>query len=178
MLALAGRVAAAIDRINGVVGRTICWLTLALVLWQFVVVVLRYVFGTSFVAFQEAVIYIHAAVFMFGAGFTLLVDGHVRVDILYGESPPRRKAWIDLLGVVFLLIPGCVAVLAFTSGFVLTSWQILEGPLNVGGIPALFVLKSLIPVFAVLVLLQGLSMGLKAAIALHTDGDYPARPGS
>jgi TRAP-type mannitol/chloroaromatic compound transport system permease small subunit len=162
-----------IDLINATVGRGVRWVTLALVLLQFGVVVLRYVFSTSFVAAQEGVIYLHAAIFMLGGGYALLRDDHVRVDVLYGPASPRRKAAIDLLGVVAFLIPACVAILVFTWGFVASSWAIREGPMNVGGIPALYLLKALIPAFALLVLLQGVAMGFRALCALVAGGEYP-----
>src|SRR5690625_7438097 len=92
-----------LDSINALVGRWVRWLSVALVLVQFVVVVLRYVFGTSFMAAQESIIYIHAVIFMAGAGYTLLKDGHVRVDIFYGEASRRTRALVDLFGSLFLL---------------------------------------------------------------------------
>ncbi|MCB9947915.1 MAG: TRAP transporter small permease subunit [Rhodospirillaceae bacterium] len=169
MLTLARRLEAlgrGLDAVNRFVGHGARWLAVAMLLVQITVVVLRYVFGTSFIAMQESVLYLHAALFMLGAGYTLLVDGHVRVDIFYGEASAKRKAAVDLFGVVTLLVPTCVAILFYTWNFVRASWQILEGPISVGGIPALFVLKTLIPLFAVLVLLQGLALGLKSLSTL------------
>lgn len=165
---------AVLDRINSLLGKGVRWLTVAVVLVQFTVVLLRYFFGTSFIVLQETVIYLHAAVFMLGAGFTLLHDGHVRVDVFYGEGSPRRKALIDLGGVLILLVPACVAILWFTWGSVTRSWAILEGPLFVGGIPAVFLLKSLIPAFAILLLLQGTAMALRAGMCLVAGAPYPA----
>ena len=166
---------AALDTVNEAVGRVVRWLALALVATQFVVVVLRYVFGTSFIAMQEAVIYLHAALFMAGAGYTLLYDGHVRVDVFYGEASPRRKAWIDLFGVLLLLLPSCLLILYVSWGFVVQAWTILEGPMFVGGIRAVFLLKSLIPLFAVLLLVQGTAMALRACLALAAGAEYPPR---
>ena len=155
-----------IGAVNRAVGLGVRWLAVLMLLVQFTVVVLRYVFGTSFIAMQESVLYLHAALFMLGAGYTLLVDGHVRVDIFYGEAAPKRKAAVDLFGVVVLLVPSVVAILYFTWGFVQSSWEYLEGPISVGGIPAMFVLKSLIPAFAVLVLLQGVALGCRSLATL------------
>lgn len=160
-----------LDLVNATVGRCVKWLAVALVLVQFGVVVLRYVFGTSFIALQESVIYLHAAIFMLGAGYTLLHDGHVRVDIFYGEASPRRKAAIDLFGCLVLLIPSCLVMLHVTWGFVLQSWRILEGPLSVGGLPAVFLLKTLIPLFAALLLIQGVSLALKNLLFLTGRGE-------
>ncbi|HLS68779.1 MAG TPA: TRAP transporter small permease subunit [Kiloniellales bacterium] len=155
-----------LDGINDLVGRWVRWLAVALVLVQFFVVVLRYVFGTSFMAAQESIIYIHAVIFMAGAGYTLLKDGHVRVDIFYGEASRRTRALVDLFGSLFLLIPSCLVLLYYTWGFVVQSWRILEGPISVGGIPAVFLLKSLIPIFGGLLLLQGISMALRNLLVL------------
>lgn len=169
MLDLARRLEAigrGLDAINRTVGLSVRWLAVLMLLVQFSIVVLRYVFGTSFIAMQESVVYLHAALFMLGAGYTLLVDGHVRVDIFYGEAAPKRKAVIDLFGVIVLLVPSVLAILYVTWNFVASSWEILEGPMSVGGIPALFVLKSLIPAFAVLVLLQGAALALKSLATL------------
>jgi len=155
-----------LDGINDLVGRWVRWLAVALVLVQFFVVVLRYVFGTSFMAAQESIIYIHAVIFMAGAGYTLLKDGHVRVDIFYGEASRRTRALVDLFGSLFLLIPSCLVLFYYTWGFVVQSWRILEGPISVGGIPAVFLLKSLIPIFGGLLLLQGISMALRNLLVL------------
>ena len=104
-----------------------------MVLIQFGAVVLRYVFGMSDIMVQESILYLHASLFMLGAGYTLLVDGHVRVDIFYGSAGRRTRAWIDLLGTLFLLAPACVALIVYTLPSALNSWAILEGPVSVGG---------------------------------------------
>jgi len=157
----------ALDRVNDWVGRVVRWLALLMLLAQFAVVVLRYLFGTSYLWATESVLYLHAALFMLGAGYTLLVDGHVRVDILYGSLSERGKAWINLLGTVLFLVPTCLVILWFTWRFTANSWAIREGPLSVGGIPASFLLKTLIPAFAVLLLIQGLSLALRSLVRLR-----------
>lgn len=165
------RVSAGLDRINAAVGAVVMWFAIGMVLIQFGFVVLRYVFGMSFIFVAEAEMYMHAGLFMLGAGYTLLHDGHVRVDIFYGSASPRRKALVDLLGTVFFLVPTCLVLLIYTWPFVRNSWEILEGAISVGGIPASFLLKSLIPAFAVLVLVQGLSIALRSLAALMTIRD-------
>lgn len=155
-----------LDCVNVLVGRCVRWLTVLLVLVQFGVVVLRYIFGTSYMAAQESIIYIHAIIFMAGAGYTLLKDGHVRVDIFYSDASRRTRALVDFLGGLLLLIPSCLVLLYYTWGFVVQSWRILEGPISVGGIPAVFLLKSLIPIFAGLLLLQGIAMVLRNLLVL------------
>jgi TRAP-type mannitol/chloroaromatic compound transport system permease small subunit len=97
-----------------------------------------------------------------GAGFTLLKDGHVRVDIFYQKLGPKGKAWVNLLGVIFFLIPGCYLIIITSSKFVYNSWSIMEGSPDPGGIPYRFVLKACIPAGFILVLLQGISMGIKS----------------
>ena len=156
------RMADRLDVVNRTIGVTARWLTLLMVLVQFAVVVLRYVFGTSFVWAQELVLYCHAALFMLAAGYTLLVDQHVRVDVFYSRLDERGRAWVDLVGTLLLLLPACVAIAAYSWRFAWRSWLILEGPISVGGIPASFLLKSLVPLFAALLLLQGLSLALRS----------------
>lgn len=155
-----------IDRGNEAVGRTVAWLTVATVLVQFTVVVLRYVFGVGLIWMQESIIYMHATVLMAGAGYTMLHGGHVRVDIFYRTASPERKAWTDLLGVVFFLIPVMILIIIVAGPYVATSWAFLEGSAETSGIQAVFVLKSVILVFAALVLLQGVSLAISSALVL------------
>lgn len=169
MVDMLTKVARTIDGLNTHLGLLVRWLILAMLGVQFAVVLLRYVFGTSFIALQEGVIYLHATVIMLGAAYTLLADGHVRVDIFYAEASPRYKAWVNLLGSVLLLVPTCGVLLAFTWRFVYRSWSILEGPMSVGGIPAVFYLKTLIPLFAGLLLLQGISQAIHALQSLRAE---------
>lgn len=151
------RIAGALDAVNRAVGGVVRWLALGMMLVQLAVVVLRYVFGTSFVWAQELVVYQHAALFMLAGGYTLLVDQHVRVDIFYSRFGPRGRALVDLVGTLVFLLPFVLVLLVWTWPSVRRSWQILEGAISVGGIPASFLLKSLIPAFALLLLIQGVS---------------------
>lgn len=146
-----------LDSINRTVGLVVRWAAILMVLIQFSIVLFRYVFGFSNVAVNESVLYLHATLFMLGAGYTLMTDNHVRVDIFYAKSSPRRKASIDIFGHLVLLIPS-MAVLAYWSWpSVVNSWKIYEGAISVGGIPASFLLKSLIPAFCVLLIIQSVS---------------------
>jgi TRAP-type mannitol/chloroaromatic compound transport system permease small subunit len=146
-----------VDTINRTVGSVIRWCALAMVLIQFSLVVLRYVYGVSYVFLGESVLYLHGALFMLGAGYTLLVDGHVRVDIFYARLGTRGRAVIDILGHLCFLIPSMTVLLMYSWPSVRRSWSILEGPISVGGIPASFLLKSLIPAFCVLLIVQAAS---------------------
>jgi len=165
--------ARAIDRFNEAVGRWVAWLAIVMALVQFSVVVGRYVFNAGSTAAQESIWYMHGLIFMLGAGYTLLHDGHVRVDVYYREASPKRKALIDGLGAVLFLIPLCVLTIYLSWSYVFNAWYnsysgtwVLEGSTEGSGLPLIFALKTAIPVFAVLLGLQGLSMLIKAGAYL------------
>jgi TRAP-type mannitol/chloroaromatic compound transport system permease small subunit len=160
------RLAAMLDTVNRQIGLLVRWLALFMVLAQFAIVLLRYVFGVSFIWANESVLYMHSALFMLGAGYTLLVDDHVRVDIFYAKAMPRARALIDVFGNVFLLMPAMGALLFYSWPSVRNSWAVLEGPVSVGGIPASFLLKSLIPAFCVLVIVQALACLIRDIVRL------------
>lgn len=173
-------IANTIDYVNEHVGRIIAWTALFMVLVQFAVVVLRYVFAFSNTGLSESIWYLHGILFMLGAGYTLLYDGHVRVDVYYREASPRRKAWVDLLGAVFFLIPLCVLTFWLSWGYVLNAWAVLEGSTEISGLPLIFLYKTVIWVFATLLGLQALSMAIKALLFLagrwpsYTPGPFEA----
>ena len=158
--------AAAIDRFNTAVGRAASWCALAIVLIGFAVVLLRYVLGVGSIWLQESILYAHAALFLLAAAWTLKEGGHVRVDVFYASASPRVKAWVDLLGVLLLLLPFCIAIIWFSSPYVARSWAILERSRETSGLPLVFLLKTLIPVFAALLALQGLSQAIKSIAML------------
>jgi TRAP-type mannitol/chloroaromatic compound transport system permease small subunit len=155
-----------IDRINDLIGRSISWLTLVMVIVTFLIVVLRYVFSIGSIAMQESVIYLHALVFMLGAAYTLKRNAHVRVDIFYEKMNPRSRAWVDLLGAVLLLVPFCLFIIFISWNYVSLSWSLLESSRDAGGLPAVFLLKTTIPAMAVLVMLQGIAQGLRSILLL------------
>ncbi|MCK5639779.1 MAG: TRAP transporter small permease subunit [Gammaproteobacteria bacterium] len=155
-----------LDTINEWVGRTVAWLTLAMVVITFTVVVLRYLFNIGWIAMQESITYMHALVFMLGAAYTLKHEGHVRVDIFYRKFSPRTRAWVDLLGTLFLLLPVCLFIFWVSWDYVAASWRVLEGSQETGGLPLVFLLKSIIPLMAGLMILQGLSLAIKKFIQL------------
>lgn len=148
----------AIDQMNRAIASVIRWLALLMVLMQFCIVIGRYVFGYNSIAAQESVLYMHATLFMLGGGFTLLVDKHVRVDVFYAKISDMARRYIDIFGHLFLLLPSMIALLYWSWPSVRNSWKILEGPISVGGIEAVFLLKSLIPAFCILILLQSVSI--------------------
>ncbi|TDO06744.1 MULTISPECIES: TRAP transporter small permease subunit [Halomonas] len=147
---------ACLDRASEWLGRSLSWLVLVMMLIQFLIVVLRYAFNFNSIAMQESVMYMHAVVFMLAAAWTLKHDGHVRVDIFYRAMTPKHKALVDLCGTLFLLLPVMVFVILSSTGYVSKSWRIFEGSPDAGGIHGVFLLKTLIPLFAVLMILQAL----------------------
>jgi TRAP-type mannitol/chloroaromatic compound transport system permease small subunit len=169
------RLADRIDRLSTVVGRAVMWCLLFMVLAEFALVLMRYVLGVGSIWLQESVLYAHAALFMLAAAWTLSADGHVRVDILYADASPRAKALVDLLGALLLLLPFALTLLVLSWGYAGRSWRILEGSRETSGMPAVFLLKSLIPLFAMLLALQGVAQALRAALTLAGADRAPAR---
>jgi len=158
-----------LDRINTMVGRTTAWLTLFMVIVTFIVVVMRYAFDAGLIWVQESVVWMHAAVFMLGAAYTLRDEEHVRVDIFYRVMSARRKAWVDLIGVVIFLFPLCLFLAWNSFDFVAQSWRLGEVSRESGGLPYPFVpmLKSILLLMPVTVAMQGLSLFLKSLQTLR-----------
>lgn len=168
------RLAHRLDSINEWTGRTVAWLTLAMVIVTFTVVLLRYLFNIGWIAMQESITYMHALVFMLGAAYTLKHEGHVRVDIFYSKFSARARAWVDLLGTLFLLLPVCLFILWISWDYVASSWRVLEGSREAGGLPMVFLLKSIIPLMAGLMILQGISLAAGNLIQLFMKSDDKA----
>ncbi|MDH3978494.1 MAG: TRAP transporter small permease subunit [Gammaproteobacteria bacterium] len=157
-----------LERINVLIGRSVSWLTLVMVLVTFLIVVMRYVFGIGWIWLQESVTWMHAAVFMLAAAYTLTREEHVRVDIFYRKLSPHKRAFIDAFGSLCLLTPVALFVLYVSWDYVATSWQIKESSPEAGGLiyPFPSLLKTLIPAMAVMLLLQGLVMLIRAVSRL------------
>ena len=166
--------ARAIDRLTAALGRAAAWLALAIVLVQFGLVVARYVFSAGSVPLTESVIYGQALLVTLTAAWTLAAGGHVRVDIFYADASPRRRALVDLVGTLLLLLPFMLTLLWLSVPYAARSWAILERSQETGGLPLVFVLKTLIPVFALLMALQGIAQAIRAAAVL-TEGGHGAR---
>ncbi len=160
----------AIDSLNERVGRFVSWLVLALVFTTFCIVVLRYLFDLSWVMMQESIVYLHAVIFMLGTAYTLKHDRHVRVDIIYHRCTPTVKAWIDLLGTLFLLLPVAGFILYSSWEYVLNSWDILESSRNSGGLPYVYLLKTTVLFMSGLLILQGLSLLMSKIVCLVEQG--------
>ena len=168
-MGLRTRLAALADRIDGLttmVGRGAAWCVLFITLVQVAVVLMRYALGLGSIWLQELIIYGHAALFMLAAALTLRVDRHVRVDIFYADASPRRKALVDMFGALVFLLPFCLALLWLSLPYVERSFAILERSRETSGLPLVFVLKTLIPLFAILLALQGLAQLIRSALVL------------
>ncbi len=135
-------------------GKLVAWLTIVMVLLTFAVVVLRYGFNLGWIWLQESVTYLHVTVFTVAAAWTLQQDGHVRVDIFYAEMPVQKRALVNLLGTLIFLVPFCIFVLVIAWPYVANSWKLLETSREAGGLPLVFLLKSLIMVMPALLLGQ------------------------
>jgi TRAP-type mannitol/chloroaromatic compound transport system permease small subunit len=161
-----------IDRLNIQIGRATAWLTLVMVLVTFLIVTLRYVFDSGWIWLQESVNWMHAAVFMLAAAYTLARDEHVRVDIFYRDFSPRQKAIVDALGVLLLLLPLSLFLLWASWDYVAASWAIRESSREAGGLvfPLVPLLKSFIPIMAAMLLVQAIGMLCRAIIDI-----YPSR---
>jgi len=160
------RFAGKLEQLIEWVGQLTSWLVLAMVLITTIVVLLRYLFDMGWIALQESISYLHSAVFLIGASYTLKHDGHVRVDIFYDRLSIRAKAWVDLAGHLFILMPVMVFIFWVSWPYVMDSWQVQESSREAGGLPGVYLLKSLILLMAGLLLLQGLALVLKAIVKI------------
>ena len=158
-----------LERLSEHTGRLFAWMLLLMVLVTFLVVVLRYAFNIGWIAMQESITYLHAMAFMMGAAYTLKHDGHVRVDIFYRKWGRRRRAWVDFLGGLLLLMPVCIFIAWSSWAYVLSSWSYLEGSPEAGGLPGVFLLKTFMLIMPVLLILQGLAQILTAWRTLRGD---------
>lgn len=161
--------ARSIDRLTAALGRAVAWLSLGIVLTQFGLVVARYVFSAGSVAVTESVIYGQAILVTLTAAWTLAAGGHVRVDIFYADVSPRRRALIDLIGTLVLLLPFMLALLWLSVPYALRSWAILERSQETGGLPLVFALKTTIPLFAALMAVQGVAQAIRAIALLMSS---------
>ena len=155
------------ESINEWIGKGM--VTAAVVLFILVIfsnVILRYVFNTSFVFMSELEWHIFAFIFLMGAGYTLLHEGHVRVDIFYSLMDRKKKAIINFFGVLFFLIPSCWVVLSTTIPWAVVAYEIGETSIDPGGIPARFMIKAVLPLGYFLMLIQGIILGIKSFFIL------------
>ena len=156
-----------VDRVTRHLAHLVRWLSVLMVVTTVAIVVARYVFEASSITLQESVMYMHGLMFMIGIPYGIAQNTHVRVDLLYNRLSPQRKAMVNCAGHVLFLVPLCVFILVTSWTYVGASWRVLEGSSEVGGIPGIFLLKTLIPVTAGLMLLQALSEIAKTVTALR-----------
>ncbi|TQV65237.1 MAG: TRAP transporter small permease subunit [Halothiobacillaceae bacterium] len=167
------RLTALLDGLSEWTGRTVAWLTYGMVLLTMLVVILRYGFSLGYTALGEGVTYLFAMIFMFGAAYTLRHDDHVRVDVLYRRMSPRGQAWVNLLGTLLFLWPVMGLILWLSTDYVLASWSLLEGSREPGGLPFVYLLKSLLWLMPALLMLQGLADALRAIAVLRGGAAVP-----
>lgn len=163
-----------LESINERVGKAVSWLSLAVVLLTFTVVVLRYAFDIGWIWMQESVVYMYAWIFMLAAGYTLKHEGHVRVDIFYRQFSARKKAWVNLLGSVLLLFPMFIFIAWISFDYVVASWQILEASREAGGLAFVYILKTSLFAMPLLMLLQGSALILSSVTTLLNTNERGA----
>ena len=161
------RFADLVDVMNDRIGRGVAWLVLAMVLLLCAQVVARNAFDWASQAVAESAVRMHALVFMLGLGYTLMRDEHVRVDLFSRHWSPRRRAIVDLFGFIFLLSPFCFLLFFSSLDYVSVSWRVLESSRETGGLPGVYLMKTVIPVAATLLLLQGLARAARAIVLLR-----------
>lgn len=163
------KLAKLINQTNELIGKSIAWLLLVMVSMTFLNVVMRYGFDFGLIALQESVIYLHAFVFMLAIAYTYKHDAHVRVDVFYAHYSARTKAWVDILGTLFLLLPFCFYLSYGSWQYTENAWRLLEKSSEAGGLPLVFILKTLIPVMPVLLALQGVAGMLVSYDCLRSE---------
>jgi len=165
------RIVGLLDALTAWIGRAFSWLTLFMVLMTFANVVLRYVFGLSIVAAYETVVYAFGIVLTGVAGWTLLTDQHVRIDVFYGRMSGRAQAWVNVVGTVIFLVPLLYVVASRSWGYVGRSWKMRETSNEIAGLDYLYVLKSFMLVFVVVLAIQGLAFFLRNLRVLILGGE-------
>ena len=158
---------ALIDQLSEKIGRLVSWSVLIMMLITALVVVMRYFLNLGSIALQETIVYLHGSLIMLSIGYTLKMNGHVRVDVVNRNLTERQRHWVEVLGWIFFLLPVSLFLFITSLPYVAFSWSVLESSGAPGGLPGVFVLKTFIPVMAVLLFLQGLSQGSKAIRALR-----------
>ncbi|OKY26924.1 MULTISPECIES: TRAP transporter small permease subunit [Thalassotalea] len=161
-----------LDTFTEYTGRIISWFSLIMVLLTFTIVILRYGFNIGWIAMQESVLYFHGFAFMLGAAYTLKHDGHVRVDIFYQKFSPRNKAHVNFFGSLLLLLPVCITIAVISWDYVATSWRILEASGEAGGLPFVFLSKSLLILLALTLGIQGIAELLRSLKQIQESQEH------
>ena len=171
------RIAAVLDRINEQTGRWISWTVLALVIMQFIIVVLRYIFREGSIVLQESLLYLNGLMFLGACGYTLLHNAHVKVDLIYRGANDRYKALVNFWGTILLLTPTLILIWWVGLPYAIASWQNLEGSAETTGIQAVFILKSFILLFAAGLTLQAISLLIHSWLRLKGKETGPEEEG-
>ena len=150
-----------LDWPSRLIGAWLYWLVAAAVLLKFSTVAMRYLFSATSIKLQDSVIYAHATLFMLMVGYAFLKDDHVRVDMFYARMSARSRAIVDLIGVLFGIVPLCIILGWFSTRYVSEAWRIREGALFFGGLPYTYLLKTVVLGFVVLLLVQGVAIALR-----------------
>ena len=138
-------------------GKISSWLILLMIFLSSMIVVLRYIFEIGVVAMQELLVYSHGMLFLFYAALALKDDAHVRVDIFYRELSVKRKRMINILGNLFFLQPFAWVILIFSFEYVYFSWSINEISPEPGGLPFVYLFKTSLIIFPILLIFQSFS---------------------
>jgi TRAP-type mannitol/chloroaromatic compound transport system permease small subunit len=165
-----------IDKLNEALGRYLSGLVWGIAIVCAVVVVLRYVFLISFTWMQELYVWIHAIVFLTGASFAMLVNAHVRVDIVYNRWPLKTRAIVEILGAALFTLPWLIILALLTWPFVLDSWKIFEGSAQPNGMPGVYLFRTMLLVFCALMTLQCLAVVARGILVLSGDKDAARTP--
>ncbi len=161
-----------VELLNEGVGRVLAWFTLGCVLVTFAVVFMRYALSTGEIWMTDLYVWLHALVFVVGAGYTFKHGGHVRVDILYTNMTARKRAWVDIFGTFVFLAPWLTVIAVYSTKPIIDSWSILEPSVNQGGLPALYIMKTSLWVFCALVGLQGLALVARSILVLRGREEF------
>lgn len=160
------KISSLFDKINEFVGKNISWFIILMVVVQLAIVMSRYIYGIGFLKLQELLIYLHGSLFTLAAGYTLLKDEHVRVDLIYREASQKYKSLINIFGSLIFLIPFCLLTFSTSLPYVRRSWKILEGSPETSGLNAVFILKTVLIIFPILLLLQSFSIIIRSSVSL------------
>ena len=145
------------ESLSSAIGKCVAWLTLGMMALTCLIVVMRYGFNAGSIALQESVLYLHALVFMLGAAYTFKSDEHVRVDVFYRGFSEKKKAWVNLVGGIFFLLPVTLYTSYLSFDYVAASWRVMETSQEPGGLPFIYLLKTLIPLMMITLIIQGLA---------------------
>ncbi len=168
------RIQSALDAFSETTGNFVAWLVIVMMVVTAIVVFIRYLLNDGSIALQESVTYLHGVVFLLAIAYALKRNAHVRVDILYQKLSTKNRALIDLVGTMLFLFPFSIFILWVSYEYVFFSWKLLESSPEPGGLPGVFLLKSLIPLMGITLLLQGIAEAIKSALAIFSDREESA----